>query len=110
MDLFTGLFTLQDWVLLILQLVAFGLQVYALVDAIRQSSAAFPAAGKQTKRLWMILLGVATAIGFISIGQGLNLLFFDALAVVAAAVYLTDVRPAVRGMTGGGTSGPYGRW
>jgi hypothetical protein len=35
------------------------------------------------------------------------------LAVVAAAVYLTDVRPAVRGMRGRGggrNSGPYGPW
>jgi hypothetical protein len=32
--------------------------------------------------------------------------------VVAAAVYLTDVRPAVGGTTGrgGGRSGPYGPW
>jgi hypothetical protein len=110
MDFFTGLFSLQGLVLLVLQLVAFGVQVYALVDAIRQQTAAFPAAGKQTKRLWLILLSVAAAIGFISLGQGLNFLFFDALAVVAAAVYLTDVRPAVRGMTGGGNAGPYGRW
>jgi hypothetical protein len=110
MDFFTGLFSVQGIVLLILQLVAFAVQIYALVDAIRQKSAAFPAAGKQTKRLWLILLSVAAAIGFISLGQGLSFLFFDALGVVAAAVYLTDVRPAVRGMTGGGSSGPYGRW
>jgi predicted Co/Zn/Cd cation transporter (cation efflux family) len=110
MDFFTGLWSLQGMVLLVLQLIAFAVCVYALVDAIRQRSAAFSAAGKQTKRLWLILLGVATAISFVSISGGLDLLFFDAIAVVVAAVYLTDVRPAVRGMTGGGSAGPYGRW
>jgi protein-S-isoprenylcysteine O-methyltransferase Ste14 len=110
MDFFTGLNSLQGLVLLALELVAFGVCVYALIDAVRQQTAAFTAAGKQTKRLWLILLAVATAISFIGLFQGLNFLFFDALAVVAAAVYLTDVRPAVRGMTGGGNAGPYGRW
>jgi hypothetical protein len=35
------------------------------------------------------------------------------VAVVASAVYLTDVRPAVRqlrGRGGSGRSGPYGPW
>jgi hypothetical protein len=110
MSFISGLFTLQGLVLLALQLLAFGLLIYALVDAIRQPAAAFTAAGKQTKRLWLILLGVATAISLIAIGRDVGFLFFDAMAVVAGAVYLTDVRPAVRGMTGGGSSGPYGRW
>ena len=103
-----GLTTLQGLIALILGFLALGLQGYALFDATRQRPAAFPAAGKQTKRLWLILLAVAVGIGIISLTSVLNI--FNLLAVVVAAVYLVDVRPAVRGMTGGGTSGPYGRW
>lgn len=100
-------------VLLALGLLAFGLQVYALVDAIRQRPDAFVAAGKQTKQLWLIFLGVAVAIGFISLApitlySPLN--FVNLIAVVAAAVYVTDVRPAVRRMSGGRGSGSYGSW
>ncbi len=108
----SGIATLQGLIMLALGLLAFGLQVFALVDAIRQRAGAFVAAGKQTKQRWLIFLGVATAIGFVSLGSALGgpLNIFNLIAVVAAAVYLTDVRPAVRGMTGGRGSGPYGPW
>lgn len=103
-----GIASLQQLILLILGLLAFALQIYALVDAARQRPDAFVAAGKQTKQLWLIFLGVATAIGFVSIFGPLNI--FNLIAVVAAAVYVTDVRPAVRGMTGGRGPGSYGSW
>ncbi len=100
-------------VMLGLGLLAFALQLYALVDAIRQRPAAFVAASKQTKQLWLIFLGVAAAIGFISlypITLMTPLNFFNLIAVVAAAVYVTDVRPAVRRMSGGRGSSSYGSW
>jgi len=40
-------------------------------------------------------------------------LFMFGMTFVAAAIYLTDVRPKVRGINGGGggtSSGPYGPW
>jgi hypothetical protein len=100
------------WALLI---AAFVVEVWALVDAIRHPAAAFVAAGKQTKPLWMIILGVAFVIG---IGGAVGLLslisFLPILSFVAAAIYLADVRPKVRSIKGsnGGSShmGPYGPW
>jgi hypothetical protein len=97
----------QGIVQVALGLVALGMQVFALVDALRQRTDAFAAAGKLTKKLWLVILGVATALGFVSLYSPLN--FFNLIAVVAAGVYLADVRPALRGVTGGGT-GPYGPW
>jgi Protein of unknown function (DUF2516) len=35
---------------------------------------------------------------------------FGIIAMVAAIVYLVDVRPAVRGVRRGGGAGPYGPW
>ena len=105
----TSLGTLQDLVVLALALAAFVLQLFALFDALRQRRDAFPAAGKQTKRLWVILLVIAAAVGFASLLGGplgpLNLL--NIVAVVIAGVYLADVRPAVRGGTG---QSSYGSW
>ena len=107
-----NLFAAQNLVLLLLTLAAFALQVFALVDAARHPASAYEAAGKLTKQKWLIILGVATAIGFVSLGNG-GLLFLLIIAVVAAAVYVTDVRPALRAVGGRGrgrSGGPYGGW
>ncbi len=51
-----------------------------------------------------MLLGVAVAIGFVTIFNPLSI--FGLLAFVGAAVYLADVRPALRQVRGiGGTRG-----
>ncbi len=100
---------LQDLLTLAIGVLALGVQVFALVDALRQRTDAFTAAGKLTKPLWLAILGVATAIGLIFVQQPFSI--FPLIAFVAAAVYLVDVRPAVRAITGnGGNSGPYGPW
>jgi|1186.fasta_scaffold22026_3 hypothetical protein len=114
-----GVYSIQNLVLLVLTVVAFGVEVWALIDALTQKSGAFVAASKLTKPIWIIILAVATALGFLALPLGnggvmqpLGLL--SIVAVVAAAVYLTDVRPAVRQLRGrgggGGRSGPYGPW
>ncbi|WP_088281194.1 DUF2516 family protein [Kineosporia sp. A_224] len=108
---------LQLLIVVVLSVVAFGLEVYALVDAVRHRPESFVAAEKRTKGFWVAILAVATAFGFIAlpspIGAGFisSLGFLSLIGVVAAAVYLTDVRPAVqqmRGRGGNGRSGPYG--
>lgn len=104
----SGLGSLQGLVLLALAVAAFGLQAFALFDAVRRRAAAFTSAGKQTKRLWLIILVVSAAIGFVSLTRPLNM--FNLLAVVAAGVYLADVRPAVTGGGGGSGTGSYGGW
>lgn len=108
---------LQQLIVLALSVLAFGLELFALIDAARIPSGAFVAAGKLTKPIWLAILGVATAFGFISLpfsGGGMLSPFglLSIVAVVAAVVYLTDVRPAVRQIRGGGSksSGPYGPW
>jgi hypothetical protein len=96
-----------------LQIAAFVVETWAFVDAIRRPSDAYTAAGKQTKQIWLIILGVAFVIG---IGGAVNIIglisFLPILAFVAAAIYLVDVRPKVGQMKGGSSSrqGPYGPW
>ena len=99
---------LQSLLMLIIGVLAVGMQAYALVDALRQRTDAFTAAGKLTKTIWLAILGVATAIGVIFLQNPFSV--FNLIAFVAAGVYLADVRPAIKSITGGGNSGPYGRW
>jgi hypothetical protein len=99
------------WLLLV---AAFVVEAWAFIDALRHQAAAFPAAGKQTKPLWLIILGVAVIIGLGgAIGQLSVFNFLSIAAFVAAAIYLADVRPKVQTFKGGSSSsrqGPYGPW
>ncbi len=100
--------TVQGLLMLVIGVLALGVQGFALVDALRQRTDAFPAAGKLTKPLWLTILAVATAIGVIFVLNPFSV--FNLIAFVAAGVYLADVRPAIKAISGGGNSGPYGRW
>jgi uncharacterized membrane protein YeiB len=102
------------WFLEILAIAALVAEVWAFVDALRRPKGAFTAAGKQTKPLWLIILGVAVVIGLylgvLSGGFG-AVGILPIAAFVAAAIYLTDVRPKVREFRGNSSSsGPYGPW
>jgi uncharacterized membrane protein len=101
----------QGWVLLVLGVAALAMEVYALVDAVTHKTQAYAAAGKRTKQFWLIVLAIAVAIGFVTVFNVIGG-FVGLLAVVAAGVYLADVRPALRQVTGKGGQhqGPYGPW
>jgi len=96
------------WVLL---LGAFVIEAWAFGDLLRRPAAAFPAAGKQTKPIWLIILGVAFVIGIAGAVGYLSLIsIFPIVAFVAAAIYLVDVRPKVSSTKPGSSQGPYGPW
>jgi Protein of unknown function (DUF2516) len=96
------------WVLL---LGAFVVETWAFVDALIRPANAFTAASKQTKPLWLVILGVAFVIGIGgAVGYLALLSIFPILAFVAAAIYLVDVRPKVKAMKPNQRQGPYGPW
>ncbi len=96
------------WILL---LGAFVIEIWAFGDALRRPSDTFKAAGKQTKPIWLIILGVAFVIGIGGAVGYLSLLsFFPIIAFVAAAIYLVDVRPKIKSVKPGTRQGPYGPW
>jgi hypothetical protein len=69
-------------------------KLFALCDAAVRPNALFVAADKQTKLLWMVMLGVALLVHVIEQGFGLLAL----IGAVVALVYLADVRPMLRSM------------
>ncbi|WP_432497077.1 DUF2516 family protein [Kineococcus gypseus] len=112
--------SVQYGVLAVIAFAAFALAAFALVDALRRPGAAYTAAGKRTKTFWVALLAVAAAIGFVSLpvlGPASMPGLLGILSVVIAAVYVADVRPAVRRFGGrrgprrdDRHQGPYGPW
>lgn len=80
------------WILFIVSKAAIPVGLYAFVHALMQRADAFTAANKLTKPSWLAITGGATiAVGFFdltSIGS-----FFWIAGLVAALVYIVDVKP-----------------
>ncbi|MET9935195.1 MULTISPECIES: DUF2516 family protein [unclassified Streptomyces] len=96
---------------LVMFLVFTGFAVTALVFAAMAREDAYRAADKQTKKFWLILLGVNLVLNLL-----LPMLFLQIAGVIAAIVFMVDVRPALAQVSGGGgrrgggssSDGPYG--
>jgi hypothetical protein len=101
----TVVFTTINSLLGILGLVTFVLKAFTLIDCATRRAELFPAAGKQTKVFWLIILGIATVWNFISSSP---ISIINLIGLIAALVYFVDVRPALRELGGGG-SGRRGR-
>jgi hypothetical protein len=88
---------IENGLLLVLFLGVLALQLWALVDCITRKAPAFPAAGKLTKPTWILLTAVAVAP--VALLQDVtNLLAY--VGIIVSSVYLADVRPAVREISG----------
>jgi hypothetical protein len=96
-----GMLSFQGLVYAVLFYAALALTAWALVDALIRPAAGYVAAGKLTKPGWAAILGLAVLV--IVVFQT-PLSFLGLPAVIAAIVYLVDVRPAVRGLSRGGSN------
>jgi len=99
----------QSFVLLVLGVGAFLLTGFAAFDVLRRKSALFPHVGRLTKPVWLGILAVAFLISIVSLGSPAALGILNAIGVVAAGVYLAEIRPKLRQIDGGGSTG-YGRY
>jgi hypothetical protein len=99
----------EQWLFRVLGYLALGIELWALVDCARRKPASFEATFKRTKSFWLGMTAGAAAIGTLTAlfgGVGLFGLL-QLVAIIAACVYLADVKPAVSEVQG---SGPYGPW
>jgi hypothetical protein len=91
---------IYPWIDRVLLATALILRLWALIDCVIRRAAAFPAVNKLTKIAWLLILFIGGALGSLPFfGGPLNLI--SSASVVAALVYLFDVRPAVREISGG---------
>lgn len=97
-DLEFNPFAIESAVSLVVTLALFGLKAVAFVDASTRPAAVFPAADRQTKGFWLLILGLFLVH---------HLLFWPVwgilslIGTIAALVYVLDVRPTVRSLTRG---------
>ena len=75
------------------------LRVWAFVDCLTRKVAAFPAVDKLTKPAWLAMLFFGALFGSLVAPAPTGPI--SLISVVIAAVYLADVRPAVREISGG---------
>ena len=95
--MFGSSYTPLTYFFLALGLVAFVVEAWAFIDAITRPGQAFVATGKQTKQLWLIILGVAAVVGLAGAVYRVGpTSILPVAAFVAAAIYLADVRPKVK--------------
>ncbi|WP_079127704.1 DUF2516 family protein [Streptomyces sp. TP-A0874] len=87
---------------------SFGLFIAALlafVDAVLRREDAYRAAGKQNKVFWLIILGLTAVVSWL-FNNILGILQIAGL--IATIVYIVDVRPALKQVSGGGGWGRRG--
>ncbi|HEX4654377.1 MAG TPA: DUF2516 family protein [Mycobacteriales bacterium] len=72
---------------LVINVVLALIKLFALIDAATRPAGAFTYADKKTKQFWLIVLGLALVSTFVG--------FFTLIGLVAALVYILDVRPAL---------------
>ncbi len=94
---------LYYWTNHVLYFALIALRIWALVDCVTRKSAAFPAVDKLTKPAWVAILLLSGLIGtvFSTPDTGYVVNVIPLVSAVVAAVYLADVRPAVREISGG---------
>lgn len=109
--------TLQHLIILLLSVAVLVAAAWAFIDATRYPDSAYQHAGKKSKMLWLVILGVAAVVSFISLpaplGAGGGVIgLFGIASVVAVAYYFVDVRPKVAGMSPGrgGSQRSSGGW
>ena len=79
------------WTWILAGFCAIGLGAWALIDTLRRPAQNFIAADKRTKGFWLAV----NAVGVLVVAFSGLTSFFGQLGVVANAVYLADVRPAL---------------
>lgn len=91
---------LYTWVDMVLFIGLIALRIWAIVDCAMRKAKAFPAVNKLTKPAWLAMLIVSGLLGSLFLYAPLHPL--SLISLIITLVYLTDVRPAVKEITGGG--------
>lgn len=93
-----SVFAIQGYFSLVVLVAMLAIKGFAFVSALGYSEEAYRAAGKQSKTGWSIGLGIGLAAQVILMGNPLSIIHL--VFLIAALVYLADVRPALTHVVG----------
>ena len=82
-----------DSINIALLVVSLVIEAFAFVNCLTQRSDAFGAIGTLSKGIWLALTGGALIISLLTLS---TISIFGFIAITVAAIYLLDVRPALR--------------
>ncbi|MCW2541867.1 MAG: putative integral rane protein [Frankiales bacterium] len=88
---------IEHWLIEVLYYGLLIFRAWALIDCLTRKAPAFPAAGKLTKPTWLLFTALSLAIGYF-VRDVTNLIAY--ITIIVTSVYLADVRPAVREISG----------
>lgn len=89
-----NVFEVESYLTLVMIFVLLAITIFAFINSLLYSAESYVAAGKLTKPAWNIILGLAVVLQLIPAG-----LFIVRIAlIIAALVYMVDVRPALAGL------------
>ncbi len=86
-----SVFEVESYVNLIVAFALLATAIFAFVNSLLHSAEAYVAAGKLTKPAWCTILGLGVVLQLVPLGLSL----INIAMLVAALVYLADVRPAL---------------
>lgn len=89
-----NVFTAESLVMLVVYLAILTVSIFAFINSLLYSADAYEAAGKLNKPTWCTILGIGVVLIFVPI----PLILVNLILLVAALVYLADVRPALAGL------------
>ena len=92
-----NVFQIEGTIMLVVALVVMAVKIFALVTALMFSPEHYRAADKLTKQAWVAILGLGVVAAILMPYSPLGLL--NLAFLIAAFVYLADVRPALAGLT-----------
>src|SRR5262245_26931523 len=72
------------------------IEIVAFVNCATQRADAFPVVGSLSKAAWLAILGAAVLLTFVCSLPNARFSIFGFIAITASALYLLDVRPALR--------------
>jgi uncharacterized protein DUF2516 len=77
------------------------IEAVAFVNCLTQRADAFPVVGSLTKPTWLAILAAGLLVTLLCGLPGNGVSLFGLVAITAAAIYLLDVRPALRDASNG---------
>lgn len=94
----------EKYVTLLILLVLLVIETVAFLNCLAQRADAFPVVGPLSKNAWVAILGGSVLVTLLCGLPYRGFSIFAMAAITAAAIYLLDVRPALRDATNGSGS------